>query len=349
MTTDKMLGAWMGAAIGDAMGGPVECQHYRRIMRKVGTINRLLPYNGQWAIMEPHPGYAIHGEAGSVTDDTYIRADIARYLLNTEKPWTAERLCSYLIENADFSCWWPPAVEALRRVERGASAAESGSIHPQGGGNGWWYPVAMLLGGRPSKAAEVVRTLSSPWKNGLESDLLGSLIGAMAYALSPAATCGGVFETALELCRGTLSKALLSRAIEVGESSGSQPELCENVYRRMLIHREPPRDVNGVLQPELPGTEDTDESYSSIYFVEQIPLMFAGLAFGRGDIGSIAATVMLGRDCDSTATAVGFLVGALHGLSALPREWVEMVEGSNLSELDLMAMGRDLYQLSAIR
>jgi len=31
---DKALGCFMGAAIADAMGGPVECQHYRRIAKE---------------------------------------------------------------------------------------------------------------------------------------------------------------------------------------------------------------------------------------------------------------------------------------------------------------------------
>ena len=36
----KAMGCFMGAAIADAMGGPVECQHYKRIARglKNGTV-----------------------------------------------------------------------------------------------------------------------------------------------------------------------------------------------------------------------------------------------------------------------------------------------------------------------
>lgn len=35
---DKVIGCFMGAAIGDAMGGPVECQHYRRIAKVLYNV-----------------------------------------------------------------------------------------------------------------------------------------------------------------------------------------------------------------------------------------------------------------------------------------------------------------------
>ena len=74
--------------------------------------------------------------------------------------------------------------------------------------------------------------------------------------------------------------------------------------------------------------------------------MFAGFTFSRGKLKSIQTTVMLGRDCDSTATAVGFLVGGLIGLDNLPKDWVNAVQKSNINELDLLKIGEDLCNLS---
>lgn len=251
MNDDRMLGAWMGAAIGDAMGGPVEGQHFRNIVKKVGYVDRLLSYSREWAIMDLHPGYALHEEAGSVTDDTFIRADIARYILSQKPPWTVDTLCTYLLQNADFSYWWKPAVDALRRVENGTPPIESGKIHRQGGGNGWWYPFAMQYRGQPEETARVVRELSQPWKSGLESELLGALVGSMAYALEDGAEHRGVIDTAVELCGGSLGKKLIQRAVEIGESAVSWQELCETCYRRLLIHEDPPRDIDADMPPEI--------------------------------------------------------------------------------------------------
>ena len=73
---DRVLGAYLGAAIGDAMGGPVEGNHAARIRRTVGEITGLLPYHKPWRIIEElRAGYALHDAPGTITDDTFIRAD----------------------------------------------------------------------------------------------------------------------------------------------------------------------------------------------------------------------------------------------------------------------------------
>ncbi len=38
---DRVLGAYIDAAIGDAMGEPIECTHFRRIQRLVGESARI--------------------------------------------------------------------------------------------------------------------------------------------------------------------------------------------------------------------------------------------------------------------------------------------------------------------
>ena len=65
---DRGLGAYIGAAIGDAMGGPVECNHAARIKRLVGKITGLLPYERPYTLIDLHPGYALRPDAGAVTD-----------------------------------------------------------------------------------------------------------------------------------------------------------------------------------------------------------------------------------------------------------------------------------------
>ena len=81
ISKDKVLGSFIGAAIGDAMGGPVECQHAARIKKYYGPIISLLPYQKPPGLMELHPGYALQAEPGSITDDTFIRIDFARFFL----------------------------------------------------------------------------------------------------------------------------------------------------------------------------------------------------------------------------------------------------------------------------
>jgi len=65
---DRCLGAYIGAAIGDAMGGPVEGQHFERIRRSHPEgVQGLLPYESPNNLIALAPGYALHGEPGSIT------------------------------------------------------------------------------------------------------------------------------------------------------------------------------------------------------------------------------------------------------------------------------------------
>ena len=114
---DRTIGCFMGAAIGDAMGGPVECQHYRRIAKVFPDFQDLLPYRKPPGLMDLHPGYALDDAPGSVTDDTFIRADLTRFVLETPPPFAAAAFAPWLLQNADFDNWWSVAVEVLKRIK----------------------------------------------------------------------------------------------------------------------------------------------------------------------------------------------------------------------------------------
>ena len=90
---DRCMGAYLGAAIGDAMGGPVEGKHFNEIRRFFPDgVQTLLPYSEPYRPFPLHSGYALHEDAGSITDDTYIRRDLSCYFLENPRPWTAQGL-----------------------------------------------------------------------------------------------------------------------------------------------------------------------------------------------------------------------------------------------------------------
>lgn len=342
---DRCLGAYIGAAIGDAMGGPVECQHAARIRKQYGEITGLLPYRKPPGLIDLNPGYALHPEPGCITDDTFIRADITRFYLATDPPRTPRMLVDWLLENADFRMWWKPAVEALRRVERGEVTAEEGGLtHRQGGGGAWWTPVGILYGGNPRAAAAEAKSLCRPWKAPLEQDILSSVQAGTAEALREGATVDSVVDAILGV-GGSLARKLMTRGAEIGRRAKDGDDLVRQLYQYCLV-RECTTDADGPMPPPVKPVPYHDGFYTSTLFAEQQPFALAAFVFAKGDPKrAILRAVMNGRDADSIATNVGGWVGGLHGLSAFPPEWVETVCEANRRELDIRGLAERLLHV----
>ena len=336
MDHNKASGAYIGAAIGDAMGGPVECSHAARIRRTAGEITGLLPYNGDYSILKaPTPGYALRADAGAVTDDTFIRADLTRYYIEHDGPRTPATLAEWLLTNADFTMWWRPAVRALKRVKRGRVTAETGGMtHTPGGGVGWWTPVGIVNAGDPKRAFDEAKRMCTVWKDPLEQDLLAAVQAGVAAGMTVGATADNVIDAILKYS-GSLARMLLQRSLDIVHMVKNREELIERLYSTVLINRHPRWDSKE-LPPLQEAPPDTDLPCTSPLFCEQIPLALAAFVFADGiPSDAIPLTVMIGRDCDTTATTVGSWCGALHGESGLPEEWVETVCRINKPEIDI--------------
>jgi ADP-ribosylglycohydrolase len=346
---DRIMGAYLGAALGDAMGAPVEGWHAQRIREVYGRVETLLPYEPE----RLKPGYALHPEPGSVTDDTYIRDDITRFVLTypDAAQRTAEALYAFLMAEARFDRWWQKARIPLQRIERGETTVQDASkahdqAHDPGGGAGWWTPTGLVWAGYPAKAAEEVRRLSVIWKRPLERQLAGAMQAATAHSVVEGAAVESVVAAARAEA-GPLGATLIDRAVETAIRRGDDLDgLIAEIYDRLLIHDECTDEIDGPTPPASRAQEPHERKVWS-YFAEQLPVTLAMLVYGKGDLRrTMIGVVNLGLDADSTSTSVGTWIGGLCGLAGIPREWVDTVVGAN-PELDLLGDARRLAKLAA--
>lgn len=361
----KKMGAFLGAAIGDAMGGPVESSHYKRIQQKCGPITGLVDYNEKYMLPYRfqrqggpfHPGYALHPQAGSITDDTFCRKDICRFYLATQAPRTPEMLADWLLENGELDTQWPAwMVRALRWVQEGkVKASECGDTFKQGGGIGWWTPIGIFAAGDPDKAAAEVRKMCAIWKAPLERDFAAAVVACVAEGCKVDATYETMVEAMLRQC-GKCARALLERAIRIAGQAHDTWDLAERIYCEMLMHEtaalleitpaDPPTDADAPL-PRIHGHLDyTDEPYTTYFWAEQIPIALAAFVFGHGKPESLPICINIGRDCDTTGTTIGAWLGALHGMDCLPKEWVDQVCSANSKEMDLMLLAQQICEVT---
>jgi len=313
--TAKAHGAFIGAAIGDAMGGPVEQNHAARIKRLVGEMDSLLRYKEPYTLIDLHPGYALQPDAGSVTDDTFIRGDFTRYYIETEPPRTPENLAEWMLKNANFEMWWQPAIENMERIPRRTSTPPpSAAATEKDGINGWWTPIGMRNAGDPEAAAEECKRLNVLWK--APSNVTSSLVFRPHSRKRSTRTRPTKRSSTLREPCGPLPTKLIDRAVTIAREADDHDELVEEMYERALFPeynslKDAPQEVDADLPPSHDPVPYTAERYAAFYNHEQIPLAVAGFVFSEGHPeDSITNTVMLGRDADSTATSVGSWVGA---------------------------------------
>ncbi len=342
---DRAMGCWLGAAIGDAMGGPVECQHYKRIRKYFGDFKDLLPYRKPPGLISLNPGYALHPEPGCVTDDTFIRLDLARFYLNTAPPYTPQKLADYLLKHAHFEHWWGQAVKVLRRIEKGEVRPEvAGLTHIQGGGGGWWQSVAILHAANPQAASKEAASLCRIWKAPLEQDILSAVVAGQAEAFKKNATIDSVVDAVLK-DSGSLAKKLFERAIDIAKHADTADQLYEQLYAKALVKR-CTTAVDGPMPDHVAPADYAEGFYSSISFAEQQPWALAYLVFGKGDPRRTVLTAAKGgRDADSIATNTASWLGALRGESVWPKKWRQAVQQANLKEMDLRQTLEDLVKI----
>jgi hypothetical protein len=339
---DRILGAYVGSALGDALGGPVEGWHAGMIKAVYGRIEGFLRYTGRL-----HPGYALHAEPGAITDDTYIKDAFASFVLAypDERDRTPMALARYLLAHADFSFWNPPDVTPLRRIESGEMTPEqTGDWYRIGGGAAWWTCFGIIHAGRPAEAYEETRRLSVIWKKPFERNLIGATQAAVAAALQQGATIESVTETLLQYA-GPLARKLLDRAKRIAQTHRDDLDrFVEGIYAEALV-AEGTGDVDGPMPP--PAVPASPYRGATILWAEQIPLAYAAVIYGQGDLRrTMTACVSLGRDADSIASTCGSWIGGLVGLKGIPRDWVETIQRVNAAEIDLLARANRLADLA---
>jgi ADP-ribosylglycohydrolase len=118
----------------------------------------------------------------------------------------------------------------------------------------------------------------------------------------------------------------------------------ETAHITHITDQDPPTAVDAPLPSRHAPVDYTEEEYTTYYFSEQIPFALAAFVYAKGEVEAIPTCVNCGRDSDTNANTVGAWVGALHGESGLPREWVNQVLEVNKRELDLDLLASELLR-----
>ncbi|MFD4586569.1 ADP-ribosylglycohydrolase family protein [Streptomyces sp. NPDC058423] len=351
---DRITGSLVGAAVGDALGGPVEGYTPEQIAeRHGGRVQGIVgPWHGEdWRTARPIAPY--HKGDGHVTDDTLMTHALVRVYGTVRDHLDAYAVADHLVPDLVSTPRWIPELEAealpLQRVFLAekwlAARLHYGHVDPREAGTGnivncgaamYMAPVGLVNAANPAAAYAEALDVAGAHQSSYGREAAGVLAAAVAAACAPGASPESVVETCLSLAKdGTRS------AIEAVAEAASRHSDFESALRP-LREAVAPFDTVG---PDYRAPSLAARRPSRLHSIEELPIALGMLLIGDGDYRrTVLGSVNYGRDCDSIATMSGALAGALYGEEPVPTDWVKTV--AEASRLDLHAPARTLTEVA---
>ncbi|WP_031089873.1 ADP-ribosylglycohydrolase family protein [Streptomyces sp. NRRL WC-3549] len=351
---ERAAGALVGAAVGDALGGPVEGWSPEQIAeRHGGRVTGVVGpwYGDDWRTARPIAPY--HKGDGHVTDDTLMTHALVRVYDTVRDHLDAYAVADHLVPDLMSRPRWIPELEAealpLQRIFLAekwiVTRLHYGHADPREAGTGnivncgaamYMAPVGLVNAAHPEAAYAEALDVAGAHQSSYGREAAGVLAAAVAAACAPGATPASVVETCLALAKdGTRS------AIEAVCEAAAQYTDYESALAPLRAAVAPFDTVGPHYRDPSLGARRP----SRLHAIEELPVALGMLLVGGGDYRhTVIGSVNYGRDCDSIATMSGALAGALHGERAIPAGWVKTV--ADASRLDLHAPARTLTQVA---
>ncbi|TQK43867.1 ADP-ribosylglycohydrolase [Streptomyces sp. SLBN-118] len=347
---DRITGSLIGAAVGDAIGGPVEGYSPEQIVeRHGGRVHGIVgPWHGdEWRTARPIAPY--HKGDGHITDDTLMTHALVRVYATVRDHLDAYAVADHLVPDLISTPRWIPELEAealpLHRVFLAekwmVTRLHYGHNDPREAGVGnivncgaamYMAPVGLVNAAHPNAAYAEAVDIAGAHQSSYGREAAGVFAAAVAAACLPDATPATVIDTVLSLAKDGTQAAIEEVAEVAAQYSDFEAALAP------LRAAVAPFDTVGAdyRSPSLASRRP-----SRLHSIEELPVALGMLMVGSGDYRhTVLGAVNYGRDCDSIASMAGAIAGAMNGESAVPSDWAKTV--AEASRIDLHAPAREL-------
>ncbi len=374
---DKILGALVGSAIGDAMGASTEMWHRKDIQLKYGYIDKLTP-----AIREQSPeGTWDHNlGAGATTDDTRWKLLMAKYLSQSKDNINPTAFAKFIVDyydgltkklgdkefdkNPDLLDTQIKKINWIKEWARVAIAYQKGNTAYQEAHNRFYggemscagqlySPMFGLVAENPEEAY-ITAYKHALFDLGYAKDI-SALVAAMTQMAMQTQNIDSIVNTAIFIdplgyqdsrLVGRISHATADASIK-NVLSIKQLVLIDSLIENDTIFFKMPKGFEGsqknwVKQEMLYQLLEKDEKAIAFHAGEIWQILITALQFGEGDFEkTMQFIVNYGRDNDTVAAIAGMILGAKDGYSKLPYDLKEKVLNVSKNQ-----MGIDLKSLA---
>ena len=317
---DRILGCFLGGAIGDALGNPLEFESLATIRRRGGLPAPDLVTDDTQMTLFTAEGL-LRACVGSADAETPVITDVVghaylRWLHTQGEPWSAIRAMSHLPTIPDRPDGWliqeewlhhrrAPGNTCLSALMTGTFGTISNPINDSKGCGGVMRaaPAGFLADDieQVFRIGAEIAAITHGHPSGYWS---AGALAAMVHAILDGVDLPLAIETAQALTSGA------NRGDETADAIGAAVALARH---------------------GVPSSEDL-EHLGGGWVGEEALAIAVACALAADKIGvetALALAVTHSGDSDSTGSVCGNLLGAMHGTAALPAAWVNSVEGGN--------------------
>lgn len=331
---EKIWGSYAGVAIGDAMGMPFHELTPEEINDRCGGLVK--DFYNIYSDEFIHTGYS----AGQVTDDTTLTAVTANAILkyegNISPDQFVKELSEWVLKNQDIwqqgNVYGPTTKTTFNNYVNGKYASYrelKRSWVYTGTSNGAIMrvsPAGWANPGNWEKAVELACNVIFPTHT---TDVALSAASGQAAAISEALNDEATYQSII---------AHGLKGTKAGEMYGKK-------IARITGQRYPYDNLELALEIAEKAGDPTEAGHlirrkigSHFHVSETLSTSFGIFYAAKGDFESgVIAAVNNGGDTDTIASIVGALSGALNGIQAVPKRWLEKVEEVNQLGCESMA------------
>jgi len=377
---DKVLGALVGSAIGDAMGASTEMWHRKQIQLSYGYINGLTP-----AVREQSPeGTWDHNLlAGATTDDTRWKYLMVKYIVANKNNLNASNFAGFItsyyqsltkdlateniqkstdaldtqIEKIDWIKEWARVSIAYQKNTEAYTETQHRFYGGEMSCAGQLYtPMFGFIAKNPVEAYEMAYE-HSLFDIGYAKDI-SALVSAMTHMAMRTKNMDSIMNTTTFIDpKGYQDSRLVGRIpyaiLDAGQKNIRRIKelvLIDSVIAKDSIVFKVPRGFLGsnkdwVRQEMAYKLLEKDERAIAFHSAEIWQILVTGMEFGEGDFEkTLLFIVNYGRDNDTVAAVAGMILGAKDGYTNLPvhlREEILRVNKDNLG-IDLEALAKEM-------
>jgi ADP-ribosylglycohydrolase len=315
--SSRILGCFLGGAVGDALGAPVE-------FASLGEIRRLHGLDGV-------TGYV--GSEGRFTDDTQMTLFTAEGLIRGRQRWTDRGISN-------------PVSVVRRAYLRWLRTQGEGVDQELDWSQPGWLVSEPILNQRRAPGNTCLSALRSGEMGTPDRPLNDSYGCGGVMRIAPV---GFVWDDAFDMgCKlaaithghpaGYLSAGAMTQVIADISRGTPIREAVETVLERLRATSRS-SEVTEALEEALravdsgpPGAEIVEDLGGGWYGYDALAIsVYAALTAADFRSGALLAVNHSG-DSDSTGSITGQLLGAIHGVEAIPGEWLDQLEGRGVIE-----------------